>query len=223
MNKSILVIAAHPDDEVLGCGGTIARHVIDGDTVNIVFMSDGVKSRINSTDDAVDNRKKAAINASKVLGLSCEHIFLGFPDNSIDTIPLLELVQSLEKVVQKFLPDVVYTHHAGDLNIDHQLTHDAAMTACRPLPGFCVKEIYSFEVLSSSEWSVKKPFIPNYFVDISTTFELKMLAIKQYDFEMRKFPHPRSIEAVEALYKFRGAISGLKAAEAFIVERLIYS
>ena len=219
--KVILVVAAHPDDEVLGCSGTVARHVSDGDNVHTVFMSDGVTSRSGVDSNEVEARKQSAKNASNILGISESPRFLGFPDNRMDTIALLDIVQTLEQVINEIEPEVIYTHHSGDLNIDHKITHQAVMTACRPQPEFCVREIYSFEVLSSTEWSTNNPFIPNYYVDISDTLELKISAIKSYDSELRTFPHARSIEAIRALANYRGASVGVKAAEAFKVERLI--
>ena len=221
MSKQILVVVAHPDDEVLGCAGTIARHVSDGDKVYVVFMSDGVTSRTGVESNEVEVRKQAAKDASNILGIVQSLRFLGFPDNRMDTVALLDIVQTLEQVINEIEPEVVYTHHSGDLNIDHKITHQAVMTACRPQPGFCVREIYSFEVLSSTEWSTNNPFIPNYFVDISDILELKISAIKAYNSELRLFPHARSIESIEALVKYRGASVGVHAAEAFRLERKI--
>ena len=220
MNKKILVVAAHPDDEVLGCGGTMARHASNGDKVHVLFMSAGVGSRENIKNDEVNERRICAKQASKILGSQSPQ-FLNFPDNRMDSISLLDVVKSIELVIQEIGPDVVYTHHIGDLNIDHQITHKAVLTACRPQPESSVKEIYSFEVLSSTEWSTNNPFIPNYFVDISDTLELKISAVKAYNSELRTFPHARSIESVKALAKYRGASVGIRAAEAFKVERLI--
>ena len=222
MSKQILVVAAHPDDEVLGCSGTIARHVSDGDKVYMVFMSDGVTSRSVADSNEVEARKQAAKNASNILGISESPRFLGFPDNRMDTLALLDIVQTLEQVINEIEPEVIYTHHSGDLNIDHKITHQAVMTACRPQPEFCVREIYSFEVLSSTEWSTNNPFIPNYYVDISDILELKISAIKAYHSELRIFPHARSIDSIEALAEYRGASAGVKAAEAFKIERLIH-
>ena len=137
---------------------------------------------------------------------------------------MLRVVQAIEKKVFDIRPNIIYTHHFGDLNIDHQLTHAAVMTACRPQPNFSVKEIYSFEVLSSTEWQslgIEKAFIPNYYVDITNTIKLKFLALNSYHEELRDYPHSRSLEAVEALAKYRGASVGVPAAEAFKVERII--
>jgi len=221
MSKKILVVAAHPDDEVLGCSGTIARHVSDGDKVYMVFMSDGVTSRTGQESKEIELRKQAAKDAGNILGIVDSPRFLGFPDNRMDTLALLDIVQTLEQVMNEIDPEVVYTHHLGDLNIDHKITHQAVMTACRPQPECSVREIYSFEVLSSTEWSTNNPFAPNYFVDISGTLELKISAIKAYGSELRTFPHARSIEAIRALANYRGVSVGIKAAEAFKVERLI--
>ncbi len=222
MHRKILIIAAHPDDEVLGCGGTIARHIISGDSVHIIFLSDGETSRNNANSLDIELRKKAAINAGIILGITEPPIFLQFPDNRMDSIELLDIIQKLETIIYAINPEVIYTHHSGDLNIDHQVTYQAVMTASRPLPGSSIKEIYSFEVLSSTELSTSKVFIPNYFVDISDTLKHKISALKAYNSELNEFPYPRSIEAISAQAKYRGASVGINAAEAFSVQRLIF-
>ena len=219
--KKILVVAAHPDDEVLGCGGAIARHVDEGDEVYIVFMADGVTSREKVADEDLRVRHKAAYSSCEVLGAQTPQ-FLGFPDNKMDTIALLDIVQTLEKVMDKIQPSIVYTHHDGDLNVDHRITHRAVLTACRPQPENYVNEIYSFEILSSTEWaspSVKNTFAPNRFVDISKVIERKIKALTAYADEMRDYPHSRSIETVELLAKYRGSTMGMRAAESFKIER----
>jgi LmbE family N-acetylglucosaminyl deacetylase len=223
MSKTVLVVAAHPDDEVLGCGGTIARHVDNGDKVRVVFMSDGVSSRVNTKNDEKDKRRECAEKASKILGAH-HPIFLNFPDNQMDTVPLLEVIQSLEKIINNIKPEIIYTHYSSDLNIDHQITNKAVMTACRPLPNFCVKEIYSFEVLSSTEWSnqYNTSFNPNYFIDITSTESKKVKAIMMYNQEMREYPHSRSVKAIQALISIRGASVGVTSAESFIVNRIIW-
>jgi LmbE family N-acetylglucosaminyl deacetylase len=218
MNR-ILVVVAHPDDEVLGCGAVIARHVQNGDKVQVVFLADGFSSRNGDS----ENRDGSAKEASKVLG--CEKpIFLNLPDNQLDTVPLIEVVKKVEKSIKHFQPNIIYTHHFGDLNIDHQLTHKAVMTACRPQPEFCVKEIYSFETLSATHWqssSMGNAFNPNCFINVSDYIDKKIEALQCYDNEMRSSPHVRSYGSVKDLSKFRGAIIGVKNAEAFFVERLI--
>jgi LmbE family N-acetylglucosaminyl deacetylase len=222
-NNTILVVAAHSDDETFGCSGTIAKHALLGDKVHILFMTDGVGSRDTDLKKSIEKRLKSAKKAVKILGIvSMQN--LDFPDNAMDSVPLLSVVQAIEKKVFDIRPNIIYTHHFGDLNIDHQLTHTAVMTACRPQPDFSVKEIYSFEVLSSTEWQspgIEKAFIPNYYVDITNTIKLKFLALNSYHEELRDYPHSRSLEAVEALAKYRGASVGVSAAEAFKVERII--
>jgi len=164
----------------------------------------------------------AASQAHKILGLQRIE-YLGFPDNCMDSLSLLKIVQALESVIQTFAPNVIYTHHYGDLNIDHRVTHNAVMTACRPLPQYSVGEIYSFEVLSSTEWasSSRGPFLPNYFVDISDFLDRKIRALQAYELEMRAVPHSRSIEHAECLARHRGYSVGVNAAEAFMSIRQI--
>jgi len=218
MNK-ILVIVAHPDDEALGCGATIAKHTKNGDKVQVVFIADGFSSR--ETKD--DKRNLPATEVADILG--CENpIFLNFPDNQLDVVSLLKVIKEIEKIINDVQPNIIYTHYFGDLNIDHQITHKAVMTACRPQPSFCVKEIYSFETLSATHWqslSMGNAFNPNYFVDVSGFMKQKINALEYYDNEMRDYPHARSYKAVESLAKFRGSIIGVQDAEAFVVERLI--
>ncbi len=220
--KKILVIAAHPDDEVLGCGGTIAKYVDQGDEVHIIFTADGVSSRGNN--NSHEDRCDMARSAAKLLGAQ-EPIFLPFPDNMLDSIPLLNIVQAMEPIIAEIKPEIIYTHHEGDLNVDHSLTSKAVITACRPLPGSTVKSIYGFEVLSSTEWSAPRgssAFIANFFVDIKESFERKIAALNIYDVEMRDFPHARSYECVEAQAVLRGGQNGLIKAEAFSVIREIW-
>ena len=217
MNK-VQVLVAHPDDEVIGCGGTIARHVKNGDTVQVVFLADGFGSR-----DGGNDRSNPASGAAKFLGCN-PPIFLNLPDNQLDTLPLLDIVKKIETIISRFKPDIVYTHNFSDLNIDHQITHRAVMTACRPQPGFSVKELYSFEVLSATHWqsqSMGVAFEPNYFVDISDYIGIKIGALRFYDEEMRDYPHVRSYNSIANLSKFRGNTVGIENAEAFCIERLI--
>ena len=225
MNRNILIVAAHPDDEVLGCGGAIARYTEENDKVHIIFMADGVSSRGSEklNNGEREERKQAAFSACGVLGVKNLH-FLDFPDNRMDTLPLLDIIQPLERLIDEIKPDIVYTHHHCDLNIDHQITHRAVMTACRPLPTQCVKTILAFEVVSSTEWALEseKKFIPNYFITLSCEHVKKKLsAIQAYDKEMRAFPHVRSAENIENLMKVRGASVGVNLCESFEVIRLI--
>ncbi len=227
MAKTILVVAAHADDEALGCGGTIAKHTSAGDAVHVIFLTDGVGARSDSSLGAIDAvaRNSASVAALKVLGVPEANVTtFSFPDNALDSLPRLEIVKAVESVVALVQPEIVYTHHAGDLNVDHRYAFEATMTACRPQPGCCVREIYSFEVASSTGWagaSCEHAFIPTRFVNIETEMEQKMQALKAYSEEMREFPHARSLRAVETLALYRGSQVGLNAAEAFVVERSI--
>ncbi len=221
--KKVLVVASHPDDEVLGCGGTIARHAKEGDEVSVAFMSDGETSREEHTKNNLKKRNKAAYASCELLGAQAP-IFLNFQDNKMDTYALLEIVQKLEKIIDEIQPSVIYTHHYGDLNIDHRITHEAVLTACRPVPMNFVNEIYCFEILSSTDWaspSEKNSFIPNKFIEITGFLEQKIDALKIYEKEMRDFPHSRSLESVESLAKLRGSSAGMHAAESFQVVRML--
>jgi len=220
--KTVLVVAAHADDEALGCGGTIARHVKEGDSVHLVLMADGVQSRTESSEADFSRRTEASIHAQSILGiLSTQSLEL--PDNKMDSVPLLEIVKKLESILEEIRPSVIYTHHHGDLNIDHRLTQAAVITACRPMPGSSVREIYGFEVLSSTEWATQQgsPFLPDYFVDITQQLGTKLDALEAYAEEMRKTPHSRSLAHVEMLAHHRGYSVGVDAAEAFEVYRII--
>lgn len=224
MNKKVLVVAAHPDDEVLGCGGTIARHVAAGQDVSIVFLSDGVSSReINQNSQiAIEERRNAAANAHAVLGVGSATYF-NFPDNMMDSIPLLDIVKPLEELIHRLKPEIVYTHHSGDLNIDHRVTHEAVLTACRPIPGHTVREIYAFEVMSSTEWGALSlpPFTPNVYVDITGQLAEKLRALQAYELEMRPSPYSRSMRHLECLAEHRGHSVGVGAAEAFFMVRML--
>lgn len=223
-NRRILIVAAHPDDEVLGCGGTIARHVALGDVVRILLLADGVGGRLQAAEpEAVIERSKAARNAAATMGADAP-ILLGWPDNRLDRMELLDMIQPLEKVIREFKPSTIYTHHGGDLNVDHRLTHQAVLTACRPQPEGPVTRLLTFEIPSSTEWSsasIGAPFCPNWFVDISTVIDQKMAALRCYGEELRSFPHARSLEGIEALARLRGSSCGVPAAEAFMLIREI--
>lgn len=222
MGKTVLVVAAHTDDEALGCGGTIARHVAEGNSVYAVFLADGVTSRPDSTQEESEKRNNAAAKAHEILGIRKSYL-LGFPDNKMDGVALLEIVQKLEGILDEIKPQIIYTHHHGDLNVDHQITHKAVITACRPVPESPIQEIYSFEVLSATEWNTPgvDPFIPNVFVDISSYIEKKIEALSAYHMEMRSDPHSRSIANSERQAILRGSSVGVSAAEGFSLVRSI--
>lgn len=220
--KTILVVAAHADDEALGCGGTIARHVAEGDTVHVVFLADGVSSRQGADTHELEQRLAASEQARQVLGIATT-TFLGLPDNRLDSLPLIDVIHPLEAVIRQISPQVIYTHHCGDLNVDHRIAHQAVMTACRPAPDCTVREIYAFEVMSSTEWNTPahSPFTPNYFVDISNFIATKLLALAAYGQEMRPAPHSRSIDNLNYLAQLRGHTVGVAAAEAFLLIRTL--
>lgn len=222
MNKTILAIAAHSDDEALGCAGTLARHSAQRDNVHIIFMTNGVGARQSVNPDDEVKRNSSAENAAKLLKARSVS-YLSFPDNAMDSVSLLSITQELETLISRIQPEVIYTHHHGDLNIDHRLTQQAVLTACRPLPESSIKEIYAFEVLSSTEWQQPgvNAFTPDVFVDISEHIKDKMNVIEQYSDEMRESPHSRSKENVKALALYRGHCSGVQYAEAFKLIRLI--
>jgi LmbE family N-acetylglucosaminyl deacetylase len=215
-----LVVAAHPDDEILGCGGTVARHVAEGDSVKLLIMTDGVSSRLITKQLDKINRTKALKSAAKILGVQ-NFVQFNLPDNQMDTVPLLEIVKTIEPIIQKERPDIVYTHHAGDLNVDHRKTLAAVLTACRPQPSLSVRQIYGFEILSSTDWSAPQTnqFSPNLFVDISNYLKTKLKALKAYKKEMKPAPHSRSYQHVEILARHRGNSIGFYAAEAFMIIR----
>ena len=221
MGKIILVIAAHSDDEALGCAGTILKHTSAGDIVHLLFMTNGVGAREASVDD-VEKRISASENAINILNVSSVTNF-NFPDNQMDTVALLDVVKAVEGKVNELSPEMVYTHWGDDLNVDHKITHDAVVIACRPYPNQPVRSLYSFEVLSSTDWAsgTDKMFHPNLYVDISDFIDQKVAILECYQDEMRSPPHTRSIENTVNLAKLRGNTVGLKYAEAFRVIRVI--
>lgn len=221
-----LVVAAHPDDEVLGCGGTIARLAKEGHEVHVLLMTDGEGARFadnNPADELVAARRLAAEQAGSMLGIRSLTTH-SLPDNRLDSIDRLDVVRVIEAAIERLGPFTVLTHHSGDTNIDHRVVHDAAIVACRPQPGNSVKALHFFEIPSSSEWrpaTSAPPFVPNLYIDISETLDAKLAALEVYSRELRSFPHPRSKRGVEALARWRGVTAGVSAAEAFIIGREI--
>jgi len=232
---NILVIAAHPDDEVLGLGGTIKKLSKNGNNVKIVIMATGIKARrsknySNSEKYEIDEKisddldfqiqllRKESIKSSKILGAKSID-FLNFPDNEMDTVSLLEVTKSIEKIISNFKPEIVYTHTNFDVNIDHRICNQATLVATRPQAKNKVKEVLSYEVPSSTEWYFPSSFSPNVFVNISNEISAKKNALKCYTNEIENFPHPRSVEAIDAISKKWGSVSGFKHAEAFYLLR----
>ena len=223
MADRALIIAAHPDDEVFGCGGTIAKLTGQGVEVHLAFLADGSAPEgpgNHRSTTHIDQRRSAARgrrHPRRHLG----H-FDDLPDNRLDSLPLLDITQRVEALIEQYQPATVFTHHAGDLNIDHQRVHQAVITACRPQRGHPVRTLLCFEVPSSTEWQPPgsgTPFAPNWFVDISATLEQKLAALDAYATELRAWPHPRSRQGVEYLARWRGATIGCETAEAFMLAR----
>lgn len=224
--NKILVVVAHPDDEVLGCGGTIAKYAKNNE-VFILILGEGITSRYSNRQDAnieeLTALKQKAKNAGNFLGAK-DTFFLDLPDQRFEAIPFLEITKKVEEFVKKIEPKIIFTHSPADLNLDHRIVFNAVLTAARPVENCKVKEIYSFEAPSSTEWSFQKingTFLPNVFEDIFSTIEKKIEAIKIYESEIREFPHPRSEEGIRILAKRRGMAVGIKFAEAFELIRQI--
>ena len=220
-NEKILIIAAHPDDEILGCGGTIAK-LKDNNQINVIFMTNGVSARGRNKNLEIIKRKKSCLKLFKYLSLA-KPTFLNFPDNQMDKVPLLKITKNIEKKIKLIKPDTIITHYSHCLNIDHKRTFDAVITACRPINKLSVKKILSFEIPSSTDWALYKgkSFQPNYFIDISKHLKEKIKLIKFYKEELRKYPHSRSIIAIKALARVRGVSCGVKYAESFYLNRFI--
>jgi LmbE family N-acetylglucosaminyl deacetylase len=221
----ILIVAAHPDDEVLGCGGTVAR-LSHKNTINTLILGEGITSRDiprQKKDLALFDLQENCKKANSLLGVK-KVFFQNFPDNRFDSVPLLDIVKPIEVCIKKINPDCIYTHHHGDLNIDHRITQQAVLTAARPLGNKPVKKIFSFEVLSSTEWNVQDSatmFMPNTWMNISDTLKLKLDAMQEYTTELCEYPHPRSIEGIKILAAKRGLEVGFPYAEAFHLIRCI--
>ena len=221
-NEKILIVAAHPDDEVLGCGGTISKLKNNND-INILFMTNGVSARGIKKSKEIAQRKNSALKLCKYLSIS-RPVFFDFPDNQMDKVPLLKIIKKLEKYIDKLKPTSIFTHYSHCLNIDHRITFEAVITACRPTKKQSVKKILSFEIPSSTDWALfkDKNFQPNFFVDISKNLKEKIEELNFYKKELRDYPHSRSIKGIKSLASVRGLSCGVKYAEAFFLNRLIY-
>ena len=222
---NVLVIAAHPDDEVLGCGGTIARLSREGHAVHVAILGEGITSRFSQRGDAdpalvraLHSKSQQAADLMGAAGLS----LFSLPDNRFDTVPMLDVVKIIESLVERLAPEAIYTQHGGDLNVDHVVTYRATLTATRPMQDGPVKAVYAYEVASSTEWAFQQfspPFQPNVFVDIGETLGAKLQAMACYESEARTFPHPRSPDALTAVARRWGSVVGVPAAEAFQLVR----
>ena len=220
-NKRVLIIAAHPDDEVLGCGATVAKLVKKGYEAYTLILSQGITSRNTQTiTKEINNLNTEIKKANSAMGV--KKVFIeDFPDNRFDSVDLLDIIKAINIVKEEIQPTIIFTHYEKDLNIDHQITYKAAITATRPMQDESVKEIYSFEILSSTEWNYPLSFSPDTFFDVKSTLKVKIKAIKKYKSELRNFPHPRSTQGIELNAKYQGMRVGKKYVEAFKSIRVI--
>lgn len=229
-NSRIMVVAAHPDDEVLGAGATIHKLINEFNAnIHVVILGEGITSRDNNRDtgkraNELDIHRQNIHTAQNLLGYQSLSVY-NLPDNRFDSVPLLDIIKVIEKEKQNFSPEVILTHHYHDLNIDHRRTFEAVLTACRPLENETVKTIITFEVPSSTEWQIKssdKRFNPNFYISVSSeNLKAKIKAMEAYEFEKREYPHPRSPEALEVLAKYNAINVGSNYAEAFCIVRHI--
>ena len=220
MAKKILIVAAHPDDEVLGCFGTVARLIKEGYDAYTLILGEGKTSRDEVDENALKILREEIKKANEKIGI--KKVFIEhFPDNRFDSVDLLDIIKVISKVKEEVQPDIIFTHYKDDLNIDHQITYKAVITATRPMQNESVKEIYAFEILSSTEWNYPLSFSPDTFFDISDTLLLKVDAMKTYRSELCEYPHPRSLEGIELNARYQGMRVGRTAVEAFKAIRVI--
>lgn len=216
MGKRVLVIAAHPDDELLGCGGTVAKHATEGDEVRTIIMCEGESLRYKGMNV---NQSVAIEEANKILGV--KHVYhLKFPDQKLDTFSLVDIITPIEDIIEEYQPQIVYCQFGGDINRDHQILSEAAMVALRPIVGF-IEEFYQFYTVGSTEWAYPKTYHPDTWVDIKDYLDTKLKAFSCYTSEIREWPHPRSLKSLEYLAYYTGSTCCLEAAESFVTIRRV--
>jgi len=227
--KKVLVVSAHPDDEVLGCAGTICNMIDFGYKVYSLILGEGISARYDCRDlvnkNEIINIHNCSNNVANFIGFS-ENWQLNFPDNRFDSLDILDIIKSINKIKNIVLPDIIFTHFEGDLSVDHRITFQAVLTSCRPMQSESVKEIYSYEVPSSTEWvspfSGHNCFRPNIFVDIEKNIDKKISAMEMYESENTTYPHPRSSKSLKIIANRWGTVCGLKYVEPFVLIRKIY-
>ena len=223
--KKILVIAAHPDDEILGCGATLLYYQKLGYSIKVIFLSDGKSSRNLKKNEKKKLIKLRSDQAKKVSKISkfLKPKFINYPDNQLDTIPILKIVQKIEKEIIRFKPSIIFTHYENDLNVDHQIAFKSVLTATRPKSKSFVRKIYCFEIPSNTDFSFKKNknkiFVPNFYVNIEKYLKKKLELLRIYSGEMKRWPHQRSIKGIKVISNYRGSQIGVKNAEAFVCIR----
>ncbi len=221
--SKILVVAAHPDDEILGVGGTMAALSEQGHEVFVLIVTEGCSSQYQGQDvqRLIADKKACALQAGKLVGVR-QVLFGDLPDMRLDTLPHVEINRVIERAIRQVGPEVVFTHHFGDVNRDHQRVYESTLVAVRPVQGACVRKVYTYETLSSTEWQETDPrfaFVPNTYHDISSQLDRKIEALLTYEQEVREYPHPRSAQAIRNLAMLRGQSVGMLAAEAFCLVR----
>lgn len=227
-----MIVVAHPDDELLGLGASMNRLIVDFDIVtHVVILGEGITSRSDNRDadlwkNELETHRKNIYAAQKAIGYHHLSIYQ-FPDNRFDSVDLLDIIKTVEREKKHFNPEIIFTHHGGDLNIDHRRTFEAVMTACRPMENENVKHIITFETPSGTEWQAStdpKAFIPNLFIEVhEKNLQAKIKGMESYEFEKRKYPHPRSPESLEILAKRWGLSIGVNYSEAFCIVRSIFT
>ncbi len=222
----VLIIAAHPDDEVLGCGGTIARLAEEGKEIFCVFLGKGKASRFEDEEEnsaVIKQERKILLQesarAGKILGIK-DSFFLDFPDQKYETVSLQDVVDALREIFRKVNPSMVFTHHVQDINLDHHITWEAVERLCREIEQKDL-ELYSFIIPAASEWHGVS-FAPNAIVDITSTFSKKEAALRAYESELPEFPHPRSLKAVQGLAQYWGSQGGVAYGESFFLEKISF-
>jgi LmbE family N-acetylglucosaminyl deacetylase len=229
-NKKILVVVAHPDDELLGLGATMNKLIKEQNcSIRAIILGEGITSRSENRNpeqwsQELKTHRQNIETARKSIGYESVGIY-DFPDNRFDTVALLDIIKVIEKEKEDFQPEIIFTHHGGDVNIDHQRTFEAVITATRPMENEMVKTVITFETPSGTEWiasSDPRKFTPNLFMEVSEkNLEAKINGMESYEFEKRIFPHPRSPEALKILAQYRGITVGKEYAEAFYIVRSI--